>query len=63
MRRRRWHVELKAQAQPDGLQRLGEMVRFVIDRAVVHEDVDTARGERSNAERGHEMRDEREVMS
>jgi hypothetical protein len=41
MRRRRWQVEFKAQAQSDGLQRLGEMVRFVIDREVAREDIDS----------------------
>ena len=34
MRKRRWRVELRAHAQSDGLERLGQMVRLVIGHAV-----------------------------
>lgn len=33
MRRRLWQVELRSQGQCDGMDRLGQMVRLVIDHA------------------------------
>jgi|HubBroStandDraft_3_1064219.scaffolds.fasta_scaffold1893354_2 hypothetical protein len=35
MRKRRWQVEWRTQAKSDGLDRLGQMVKLVIDHAVV----------------------------
>ena len=34
MRKRRWQVEWRTKASPDGLDRLGQMVRLVIEHAV-----------------------------
>ena len=39
MRKRPWQVEWRAQARSDGLDRLGQMVKLVIDHAGVVPDV------------------------
>lgn len=36
MRRRCWQVDMRPQGQSDGLDRLGQMVRLVIDHAAGH---------------------------
>lgn len=35
MHKRPWQVEWQTQARPDGFDRLGQMVKLVIDHAVV----------------------------
>jgi hypothetical protein len=36
MPKRRWRIEWQTQAKSDGLDRLGQMVKLVIDHAAVH---------------------------
>lgn len=38
MRKRRWQVEWRMQARSDGMDRLGQMVKLVIDHAVASPD-------------------------
>lgn len=40
-RRRTWKVELRARPQSDGLERLGQAVKLVIDREVVSRGMQT----------------------
>jgi len=61
MRKRRWRVELRAHAQSDGLERLGQMVRLVIGHAVGRggqDNAEVARDERADpgcSDEGHEV--------
>ena len=60
MRRRCWQVELRSQGQSDGMDRLGQMVKFVIDHAAVRFEPERrspaspARAPQGDAERKHE---------
>jgi hypothetical protein len=61
MRKRRWQVEWRAEATSDGLDRLGQMVKLVIDHGVVRDEHEDERKRIASSPLGDERGREEEA--
>jgi hypothetical protein len=64
MRKRRWQVEWRTQVRSDGMDRLGQMVKLVIDHAVACRAPDpTSRASPPSADANEERQEAEEMMT